>query len=282
VSAGILDHFITRHGGSWNHADWLGLLHHLEQTGHWPIDEQKVGETLEAVRTKWANQRRWAEEMTNPIGMRLKRIEPGTFLMGSEKGKKVPVHRVTISSPFFLGVHEVTQEQYEMVMGSNPSRYKGPRLPLESVSWIEAKRFCKGLSEMEGATYRLPTEAEWEYACRAATKGDYSFGDDDTFIREFAWYDGNSGQQTHEVGSKMPNPWGIFDMHGNVCEWCEDWDGPYQPTEKDPTGYNHGTRKLVRGGCWGYESERLRSWVRFEWLPDERDEKVGFRVVRLA
>ena len=154
--------------------------------------------------------------------------------MGSEVGEthEQPVHRVTLSKPFLLGVHEVTQEQYWRVTGLNPSKFKGRTSPVEQVSWEDAVEFCRKLSALPeekaaGRIYRLPTEAEWEYACRAGTTTEFNYGVDPKKLADYAWYGYNSGGTTHPVGQKKPNPWGLYDMHGNVFEWCQDWYSPY-------------------------------------------------------
>jgi len=192
------------------------------------------------------------------ITMKLVLIRPGKFVMGSpdseqgRKGNEGPQHEVTISKPFYIGVTEVTQAQYEAVMGTNPSRFKGPTNPVESIPWNEAVEFCRKLSEKTGKAVRLPTEAEWEYACRAGTKTRYSFGDSDSVLGDYAWYGSNSGGMTHPVGQKKPNPWGLYDMQGNVWEWCADWDGPYSSgSSTDPQGAGSGDSRVLRGGSWG-------------------------------
>jgi len=168
------------------------------------------------------------------------------------KGNEGPQHEVTISKPFYIGVTEVTQAQYEAVMGTNPSRFKGPTNPVESIPWNEAVEFCRRLSEKTRKAVRLPSEAEWEYACRAGTKTRFSFGDSDSVLGDYAWYGSNSGGMTHPVGQKKPNPWGLYDMHGNIWEWCADWDGPYSSgSSTDPQGAGSGGFRVVRGGSWG-------------------------------
>jgi formylglycine-generating enzyme required for sulfatase activity len=154
----------------------------------------------------------------NSISMKLVWIAPGEFKMGSNDGEdfEKPLHTVKITKGFYMGAFEVTQGQYQQVMGTNPSYFKGANLPVEQVSWDDAVEFCKKLSQKEGKTYRLPTEAEWEYACRAGTTTKFSFGDDESQLGEYAWYGKNSGMKTHPVGKKKPNAWGLFDMHGNV------------------------------------------------------------------
>ena len=153
-------------------------------------------------------------------------IPAGEFTMGSPESEKdrkdnETQHLVKITKPYYLGAYEVTQEQYERVMGKNLSDSKGENKPVENVRWSEAVEFCRKLSEKEGVEYRLPTEAEWEYACRAGTSTAYSFGNDESQLGKYAWYRDNS-ISTHPVGELKPNTWGLYDMHGNVWEWCQD------------------------------------------------------------
>jgi formylglycine-generating enzyme required for sulfatase activity len=191
-------------------------------------------------------------EVTNSIGMKLRLIPAGEFMMGSPGAERSDddetQHRVTLTKPFYLGVTEVTQEQYQKVMGTNPSQFKGPQNPVEKVSCADAVEFCRKLSAMPaektaGHVYRLPTEAEWEYACRAGTTTSYSFGDSVLQLSEYGWLNDNSYSSTHPVGEKKPNAWGLYDMHGNVWEWCQDWHGA------DPSGFGDGSnRRDVRLG----------------------------------
>ena len=184
-------------------------------------------------------------------------IEPGTFVMGSpssEPGRNSdegPQHEVTISRGFHLGRYEVTQGQWESMMGSNPSYNKGPNRPVEQISWNDVQGFIAKLNEMAGEEiYRLPTEAEWEYACRGGTTTRWSFGDDESQLGDYAWYDGNNSPSgTKEVGSKLPNLWGLYDMHGNVWEWCQDWHGRYSSgAQVDSKGPAAGPDRVIRGG----------------------------------
>jgi formylglycine-generating enzyme required for sulfatase activity len=198
-------------------------------------------------------------DLGNDITMKLIFIRPGKFMMGSpdsEEGRKAdegPQHEVAISKPFYLGLTEVTQAQYEAVMGTNPSQFKGPTNPVEMVTWNEAADFCRKLSAKTRKAVRLPTEAEWEYACRAGTKTRYSFGDADTDLGDYCWYHSNSGGTTHPVGQKKPNAWGLYDMHGNVMEWCADWYGNYPSGAcTDPQGPASGTHRVKRGGSYFY------------------------------
>ena len=227
------------------------------------------------------------EEFTNSIGMKLMLIPAGTFTMGSDSyafKNENPLHQVTLTQPYRLGVYEVTQAQYEQVMGTNPSSFKGTDRPVENVSWEDAVEFCRRLSDLpaekaEGRVYRLPTEAEWEYACRAGTATDYSFGDDANKLGDFAWFAGNEGRTTHPVGQKRPNPWGLYDMHGNVWEWCSDRYGEYpQGSTADPTGLSGGLPRVMRGGCWGFAEPNCRSAFRDSNDPSNRSFIIGFRL----
>jgi formylglycine-generating enzyme required for sulfatase activity len=244
--------------------------------------------------------------------MKFKLIPAGEFLMGNSESPEelaeafpamppvwfrdeCPQHKVRISRPFYLGVTEVTQEQYEKMMGKNPSifskmgigadRVKGmdtSKFPVENVSWDDAVEFCRRLSAKEGVTYRLPTEAEWEYACRAGSTTRYCFGDDESQLGEYAWH-GEVGGGTHPVGKKKPNDWGLYDMHGNVSEWCQDWLGHdyygESPTH-DPTGPATGSSRSVRGGCFVLEAGHCRSSARRGNPPTRRGPPLGFRVVQ--
>jgi len=214
-------------------------------------------------------------------------VPGGDFLMGSPEGAQGrgfgegPQHRVTVPS-FYIGKYEVTQAQWRAVMGGDQSRFKGDNLPVETVSWDDAKDFCRKLSQMTGEEYRLPTEAEWEYACRAGTTGAYA-GDPDAM----AWYGMNSGRGTHPVGRKLPNAFGLYDMHGNVREWCEDdWHDGYANAPSDGTAWvekpSRGLGRVYRGGSW-YQGpldsqSAKRNIIATE--PDFRDVQVGFRLVR--
>ena len=220
------------------------------------------------------------------VTMNLVIIRPGKFMMGSPDGDpgpymgQGPMHEVTISAPFFMGAMEVTQAQYEAVMGSNPSVHKGATHPVDSVSWADAVKFVKKLAEKAGQPVRLPTEAEWEYACRAGTTTRYSFGDDAGQLGDYAWYKANGGDVSHPVAQKKPNAWGLYDMHGNVWEWCSDWQGEYpKEPQSDPTGPASGPARLYRGGSHGDVPEHCRSNIRKSQPPDYRHDSLGMRVV---
>ena len=223
------------------------------------------------------------ETRHNSIGMELVLIPPGEFMMGSENGDpdEKPLHKVIIKNSFYLGKHEVTQAQWQEVMGTNPSHFKGdPNRPVERVSWKMAQEFIRKLNEREGHTlYRLPTEAEWEYAARAGSKGKYTFGDEDTLLEQYAWYNKNDKGTTHPVGQLKPNTWGLYDMHGNVWEWVQDWRGPYAAeTAVDPAGPPTGNARGYRGGGWGYGPERCKAAKRSYDSPDYVYGTHGFRL----
>jgi formylglycine-generating enzyme required for sulfatase activity len=210
-------------------------------------------------------------------------IPAGSFAMGSRiDADEQPVHRVTFSRAISMGKYEVTQPQWTAVMGKNPSQFTGAALPVERVTWDEATEFCKRMTAMTGTTYRLPTEAEWEYACRAGSTGLWSFGDDERALQRFAWYDENARQTTHAVGTRKPNAWGLCDMHGNVWEWCSDW---YAATAyaggdaTDPTGPPAGEARVMRGGSYGAVAPACRAANRFYTASDQRLFATGLRVV---
>ena len=231
------------------------------------------------------------KEATIPVGekasIKLALISSGKFTMGSPDGEKErsayegPQREVTITKPYYMGATEVTQAQYEAVMGKNPSSFKGPQNPVESVSWDDAVEFCMKLSEKTGKKVRLPTEAEWEYACRAGTKTRFTFGDNDADLGDYAWYGGNSKRKTHPVGGKKPNAFGLYDMPGNVWDWCGDWyaDSYANAKNVDPTGPDSGCYRVLRGGSWSLYPRYCRSAVRNRHEPDFRYYVIGFRVV---
>jgi formylglycine-generating enzyme required for sulfatase activity len=218
-------------------------------------------------------------------GMEFIFIRGDCFQMGSNDGDsdERPVHKVCVRH-FFMGKYEVTQGQWKRVMGNNPSRFKkcGDDCPVEQVSWKDAQKFIRKLNQMEGTDkYRLPSEAEWEYACRAGSTTRFSFGDNESSLSEYAWYSNNSGQRTHPVGQKRPNAWGLYDMHGNVWEWCQDWFGNYPYGDvNNPIGPSSGSGRVLRGGSWGYGVKGLRSAFRLRVAPDGSEYDLGFRVVR--
>jgi formylglycine-generating enzyme required for sulfatase activity len=228
--------------------------------------------------------------LRNSIGIELSYIPAGHFLMGDATGAKIerPAHKVTITKPFYLGVYEVTNAEWQSVMGQPPSKWTEGRQPVEMVSWKDASDFCEKLSavpqeRVAGRVYRLPTEAEWEYACRAGTTSQFSFGYDESLVGEFAWFDKNSGGKTHatSLDPRKPNAWGLHDMHGNVREWVKDrYDPRYyaESPETDPQGPSVGSYRVVRGACWDYPSTFCRSAARDGRDPAERVNILGFRV----
>ena len=214
-------------------------------------------------------------------------IRPGKFTMGSDidpewgwQGVEKPKHEVTITKGFYLGKYEVTQAQYEAVIGSNPSEFYGEKLPVEKVSWKAADEFCRKVSEKTRRGVRLPTEAEWEFACRAGTTTERSYGSDSAKLGEYAWYNENSGRDSHPVGQKKPNPWGLYDMYGNVWEWVADWYGAdyYSSSpSKDPTGPAKGSHRVLRGGAWRYVEHFCRSAARHHKHQSHGNFDKGFR-----
>ncbi len=253
-----------------------------------------------------AHQAAWAEhlgvevEIENSIGTQLRLIPPGEFMMGSpesEQGRfdnEGPQHRVRITRSFYLGVYPVTQSQWESVMGNNPSwlseggimsdRVSGLStgdFPVEMISWKDAQEFIGRLNERSEETarvYRLPTEAEWEYACRAGTTTRYYFGDDTGDLGEYASY---SDRRIHPIGQKRPNAWGLYEMHGNVFEWCSDWfseDYYANSPLEDPTGPESGSDRVIRGGCWHSAAGYCRSASRNWGSPGSRFDSLGFRL----
>jgi formylglycine-generating enzyme required for sulfatase activity len=239
----------------------------------------------------------------------------GTFMMGSPKNEKnrgdndnEPQHEVQLTQGFWLGETEVTQEQWGEVMKDNPSRFKGRKLPVERVSWNDCQKYIEQLNDNapEGYKFALPTEAQWEYACRAGSKAAYCFGDDVEKLSDYAWYRANNDGEPHEVGGKKANAWGLHDMHGNVWEWCSDLYDKYYgnsqleknltpagknlygedlPKEQlivktavDPTGASSGVRRVPRGGSWCDFVEGCRSAFRLSYAPESSDRALGLRL----
>lgn len=229
------------------------------------------------------------EKMENGIKMKLCWIPAGKFTMGSserepERGSNEAQVEVALTTGFWMGKYEVTQEEYEKITGSNPSMFAdmGDRAPVEQINWDEAMAFCGKLSERErkrsklpdGWAYTLPTEAQWEYACRAGESGPYSGGE----LDEVGWYKDNSGGKTHEVGGKKGNAWGLHDVHGNVREWCLDWMEDKLLGGSDTMGPTSGSLRVHRGGDWNYKARDARAAHRYGTTPTTRRRSVGFRV----
>jgi len=230
------------------------------------------------------------------VGIEFVRIPAGSFLMGTpESAREGPgetQHEVTITRPFYMGRYEVARAQYERVMGKNPSIvHPGSKMPAEEVSWNDAVEFCRKASSMVKAKVRLPTEAEWEYACRAGSNTRFCFGDDDAALGDYAWYTGNSNVHTpgerfpdlpepRPVGRKKPNAFGLYDMHGNVREWCSDWFKPYDANPRtDPKGPPYGQTHIIRGGQYGNSAAFCRSAARYWERARHRSLGLGFRIV---
>ncbi len=272
-----------------------------------PFDER----TAKQHQTLWAKYLNVPVVKTNAIGMRFMLIPPGEFDMGStaeevagllEEAKtknapgwhldrlhaEAPKHRVKITKPFYLGLCEVTQAEFARLMGQNPSKFQGnPNGPVEMVSWDEAAAFCRKLGELpqeraSHAAYRLPTEGEWEHACRAGSTSRFCFGDSETALSTYAWFDGNSGKTTHAVGQKNPNAWGLYDMHGNVSEWCADGFSYSYPSAAavDPLGPISSSIRVNRGGSWLGIAQGCRSAMRYGPGPSQGYDNAGFRVAR--
>ncbi len=211
------------------------------------------------------------------------RIPSGEFDMGSSENDddEKPVHHVQITKEFYMGATEVTQAQWLAVMGKQPTHFTGQDFPVEHVSWENAKKFCEELSKKDGKPYRFPTEAEWEYACRAGTKTRFSFGDQDADLKERGWHKDNSGKRSQKAGSLKPNAWGLYDMHGNMWEWCGDLYSEYRKeSATDPTGPDKGVNRVMRGGSWYEGSQHCSSANRFWDTPTSRYDAYGFRVAR--
>ena len=249
--------------------------------------------------------------VTTKTGVEMVLIPAGYFEMGSKHGRddEKPVHKVWIDS-FLMDKYEVTQAEYEKLgqieAFPNPSHFKGANLPVEQVTWPMAAKFCNARSRFDGLTpcynedtaecdfsatgYRLPTEAEWEYACRGGTDTDYSFGGETRKLGDFAWFADNAMKKTHPVGQKKANPWGLFDMHGNVAEWCQDvFDKDYYKAgpDRNPRGPAEGKQYVLRGGSWKSPAEAARSSYRLGETPGFSDaclarDAIGFRCVRTA
>jgi formylglycine-generating enzyme required for sulfatase activity len=233
------------------------------------------------------------------------RIPGGRFMMGDKDEVDATPHEVVVN-PFYIDKHLVTQEQYQKLMGDNPARWKGPKNPIEQVRWSDGVKFCNARSLAEGLQscydlktwqcdfgangYRLPTEAEWECACRAGTQTAYFFGNDASRLTDYAWFDKNSGGHPQPTGQKKPNPWGLYDMVGNVWQWCNDFykvDYYQGSPQENPRGPKEGENKVVRGGAWKFSGDNCRSGYRYNEAPGYVDvcfgyDIYGFRCVKNA
>jgi sulfatase modifying factor 1 len=242
-----------------------------------------IGQTPEIIITK--------------SGIEMAKISAGSFIMGNEKGDvDEKPHKVTLDS-FYMDKYPVTQEEYEKVMKANPSRWKVAKNPVEQMRWSDAVKYCNARSILEGLKpcydvktwecnfsangYRLPTEAEWEYACKAGTKTLYYFGDDQAKLKNYAWFKENSSGRPRPVGQKLPNSWGLYDVSGNVWEWCNDFykvDYYKESPEKNPKGPKTGKTKVLRGGCWNSPANECRSAYRYNENPGYADVCFGYDI----
>jgi formylglycine-generating enzyme required for sulfatase activity len=263
--------------------------------------QQQAGGTGKPPGTALATQ----PKVTSKTGVEMVLIPAGEFIMGDNDGEEdeSPAHSVRVAA-FYMDVHEVTQESHQSLMGKNPAKFKNPRHPVEQLGWFGAISYCNMRSLRENLTpcydlntmecnfeadgYRLPTESEWEYACRAQSTDDYSYGDRAEKLSLYAWFEDNAGQTTHPVGKKNPNAWGLYDMHGNVSEWCQDYyeDTHYQD-RADSEGWNNtpSDERVLRGGSWANPAAQCRSSARLSEEPGLSDvcfgyDAYGFRCVR--
>ena len=254
----------------------------------WPFDNEEAlrrqKETAKTLRLPVEKDL----DLGRGVKLRLVLVPAGRFIMGSPCSEPYrdtgglgdeTLHEVTITRPYYLGKYELTQEQWQAVMGDGPSLFKDARNPVETVGWNDAVAFCEKARAKLGLAIRLPTEAEWESACRAGTTKMFGESDKADALDAAGWYGGNSGTRLHRVGEKKPNPWGLYDMSGNVWEWCQDWVGPYSPAPvTDPQGAAQGQDRVLRGGCWRNPLGYCRSAARDFDQPDDRSGFVGFRV----
>ena len=236
-----------------------------------------------------SNENKTDPEFFNEVDMEFVFIKPGTFIMGrtpyrEDKGIHEFKHPVTLTSRYYIQTTPVTQKQWETIMGINPSHFKdsGSHAPVENVTWQDTQDFIAKLNRLDRPNhYRLPTEAEWEYAARAGSEARFCYGNDYSQLESYAWYKGNSGMRTHPVARKRSNAWGIFDIIGNVWDWCLDWRGEYPLDEAiDPTGPPEGRGKVLRGGSWGSDVWYLHSTDRHSRPPEYCNYNVGFRLVK--
>ena len=207
-------------------------------------------------------------------------VSGGTFIMGGDDSSdQMPTHSVTLSS-YYICKYEVTQALWRAVMGSNPSNFKGNNLPVENVSWYDCQTFIKRLNSYTGRNFRLPTEAEWEFAARGGNYSRHYKYSGSNYISDVGWYDDNSGNRTHPVGTKQANELGLYDMSGNVWEWCSDWYGSYSfYSQNDPTGPNSGSYRVNRGGGWNFYAWLCRSSIRYYYSPNYTHYDLGLRLV---
>ena len=270
-------------------------LQHVDFSKEWELGRKKLLQTLKYLTAKEKNAHppKSGEIITNSLGMKFAWIPSGGFMMGSpreeeERQDNETQHKVTLSKGFYMGVHLVTQEQWQAMMGNNPSNFRGEKnLPVEQVSWNDCQEFIKKLREKDKKAYRLPSEAEWEYACRAGTRTPFHFGetistDQANYNGSYTYGNGKKGvyrEKTTPVDSLPANAWGLHDMHGNVWEWCQDWLGDYlQEDVVDPQGPDAGQYRLLRGGSWFDHPRIRRSASRYRGGPGNSYDDCGFRL----
>ena len=264
----------------------------------WPFDAEEASRRQAETAKALGVTKQVDVDLGDGIPLQMVTIPAGKFMMGSPDTETIdlpkpgthrtnesPVHEVAITRPFFIATFKVTQEQYQDVMGANPSKFVGNHQPVDSVTWEDAVLFCQRASAKAKRTIHLPTEAEWEYAARSGTATRYSFGDDETKIGEYAWFHDNAKGQTHPVGEKLPNAWGLFDVHGLLWEYTSDFysDSYANSTSRDPIGPASGTAHSTRGGTYGSRPPFLRSAIRIESPAAHASKDIlshfGFRVV---
>ena len=241
-----------------------------------------IGFQQNADRQRVTDPQQGLETISNSIGMQFVKLPAGNFKMGDDVPGRGPVREVRVRS-VFMAVHEVTQAQWQAVMGYNPSTYKDPRRPVENITWLETQSFLEELNRLEGTNkYRLPSEAEWEYAARAGSEGVYFFGNDVSQLRRYAWFDSRDRIGTSPVGNRQPNSWGLHDMYGNVWEWVQDcWHDDYTNAPPDGRVWGGGdcSQRVLRGGGWANQADYLGSTVRGSYEAKFEDSSNGFRVV---
>ncbi len=223
--------------------------------------------------------------VVNGVSFNMIKVEGGTFTMGATSemenpwDEEKPAHKVTITNDYYIGETQVTQALWKAVMESNTSRFEGNNLPVERVSWNDCQNFIEKLNTLTGEHFRLPTEAEWEFAARGGNKSKHYQYSGSNNLDDVAWYFGNSGSKTHLVATKQANELGIYDMSGNVWEWCQDWFGDYKSSaQTNPTGPSSGSFRVFRGGRWGSEARSCRSSHRNNGIPDFGYNNLGLRL----
>jgi formylglycine-generating enzyme required for sulfatase activity len=277
----------------------------------WPFDAKEAAKRQNDTANSLGVKKGLTLDLGNRVAMKLVLIPAGKHMMGIPKEELLmlpieeeksriprkldgsgegPQHEVTLTRPFYMGIYTVSQAQYQQITGTNPSGFKGATNPVEKIPWADAVDFCQKLSQKTGRTVRLPTEADWEYACRAGTAttfhtGDTINADQANYWAIYTWGNGKKGvyrQKTTPVGTFKPNAWGLYDMHGNVLQWCSDWYGKdyyAKSPAADPPGPETGVRRVMRGGCLGYKPSMCRSAYRENLMPEWRFESLGFRIV---